>query len=117
VLRADVDYIDFTGGSCVRFVTAYRFDVSPITDSDLVYTCQGLSSDGKYYVSFTAPVASTATPSDINDVTRAQQAQINANYTSYLNGLVNSLDALAPGNFRPTLAALDKMLGTLAIKE
>jgi pimeloyl-ACP methyl ester carboxylesterase len=113
VFHTNVDYIDFDGGACVRFITAYRQDVGPITDQDLFYTCQGLSNDGKYYVSFTYPVSSSATPVDANRVTRAELARIQANPDAYITGVANALDRLAASRFRPVLTRLDSMLATL----
>jgi len=117
VFQANLDYMDFAGGACVRFITAFRFDVSPITDADLVYNCQGLSDDGRYFVSLTYPIGSTATPASINDVTRAEQAQIDGNFSGYLANLTARLNRLSPQNFRPNLTRLDEMVRTLAIKQ
>jgi hypothetical protein len=75
-----------------------------------------LSDDGQYYVSFTYPVGSTATPANVNDVTRAEQARITANYKSYMSNLAARLNDLTTQSFRPNLARLDEMLRTLAIK-
>lgn len=117
VLRSNVSYVDFNGGACVRFITAYRQDVGAITDQDLVYTCQGLSDDGAYWISFVYPVSSTATPANANSVTRAQQARIQANASAYLAEVQVALDRLSARSFRPILTRLDAMLRTLRLPQ
>lgn len=115
VLRSQIGYLDFDGGACVRFISAYRFDVSAITDADTLYTCQGLSSDSKYYVSFMYPVSSTALPASARRVTRAEQARIERDYPAYLQRVQAALDRLTSRGFRPTLAQLDAVVKTLKL--
>lgn len=115
VLRSQIGYLDFDGGACVRFITAYRFDVGAITDADTFYTCQGLSSDGKYYVSFVYPVSSTALPASARRVTRAEQARIESYPAGYLQRVQGALDRLTSQGFRPTLAQLDTLMKTLEL--
>lgn len=115
VLRSQIGYLDFDGGACVRFITAYRFDVGAITDADTFYTCQGLSSDGQYYVSFVYPVSSTALPASARRVTRAEQARIESDYPAYLQRVQAALDRLTSRGFRPTLAQLDAVVRTLKL--
>ena len=52
--------LDFEKGTGVRFVTTFDETVSAITgNSNLYYAFQGLSSDGKYYVSAVFPLRSS----------------------------------------------------------
>lgn len=116
VLRSQIGYLDFDGGACVRFITAYRQDVGPITDGDTFYTCQGLSDDGEFYVSFTYPVSSTALPASARRVTRAEMARIEADPDSYLKRVAAALDQLPARNFRPVLTRLDAVVKSLQIR-
>lgn len=116
-LRAKVGYIDFEGGACVRFITAYKQDVSAFTDEETFYTCQGLSSDGKYWVSFTHPIASTALPANYSRVTPEMQKQIEADYEGYLARTVADIEKLSSRSFRPFLSRLDNWVESLTIKE
>jgi pimeloyl-ACP methyl ester carboxylesterase len=116
-LRAKIGYIDFEGGACVRFITAYKQDVSAFTDQDTFYTCQGLSSDGKYWVSLTAPIASTALPANYDRVTPEMQKEIEADYEGYLARTVAAIDKLPSRSFRPFLSRLDNVMKSLTIKQ
>ena len=58
VFRAHTKYLDFNNGSGVRFLTYYSQGINPITNSDLFYTYQGLTSDGKYRISVYYPISS-----------------------------------------------------------
>jgi hypothetical protein len=115
-LKTRLAYLDFEGGSCVRFIAAYRQDVSPFTDADTFYTCQGLSSDGKYWVSFTAPIASTALPANADRVTPAMQKEIEADYAGYVARTEEAINRLGVRNFRPFLNRLDNVVKSLTIK-
>ncbi len=115
VLRSQIGYLDFAGGSCVRFITAYRLDVAPITDADTFYTCQGLSDDGEYYISFAYPVSSTALPASARRVTRAEQARVERDPEGYLRSVEAALNRLTSRGFRPTLAQLDAVVKSLTI--
>src|SRR5581483_3832785 len=55
-MRTQVRYLDFVNGSGVRFVTYYSQDISPVTNDRVFYTFQGITLDGKWYVSVFFPV-------------------------------------------------------------
>ena len=115
VLRSQIGYLDFDGGSCVRFITAYRQDVGAITDADTFYTCQGLSDNGRYFVSFVYPVSSTALPASARRVTRAELARIEKDPEGYLRRVEAALNRLTSRGFRPSLAQLDTVMKSLKI--
>lgn len=115
VLRSQIGYLDFDGGSCVRFITAYRQDVGAITDADTFYTCQGLSDNGRYFVSFVYPVSSTALPASARRVTRAELARIEKDPEGYLRRVEAALNRLPSRGFRPSLAQLDTVMKSLKI--
>lgn len=64
VMNAAVKYLDFGGGRGVRFLVAFAQDVSPISRDQVFYTYQGLTNDGKYYVSLQFPVTLAELPKD-----------------------------------------------------
>jgi hypothetical protein len=115
ILRSQVQYLDFPGGSGIRYVTAAGLDVSPLSDSTLFYTFQGLTGDGAYYIAAVFPVKSgllSATPEPMNS---DQYNQFAANYPAYIADLTQKLDGLAPQSFSPDLTLLDKLLQSLQI--
>ena len=50
VLQPQIKYLKFKDGEGVRFVTFYAQNIAPVTNDGLFYTFQGLSTDGKKYV-------------------------------------------------------------------
>ena len=115
VIAAQVKYLNFAGGSCVRFVTAYAQDVSPVTSDRLFYTCQGLTSDGKNLVSFVYPVSSSVTPASYRRVRTAVLAELNKNPQGYFLRITRELNVLAPRGFRPALEGLDSMVQSFSV--
>ena len=115
VLRSQVQYLDFPGGSGIRYVTAAALDVSPLSDSVLFYTFQGLTSDGAYYVAGVFPVKSGLLPATPEPMDSDQYNQFAANYPAYIADLTQKLDGLAPQSFSPDLTLLDKLFQSLQI--
>jgi pimeloyl-ACP methyl ester carboxylesterase len=115
-LKARLAYLDFEGGACVRFIAAYRQDVSPFTDADTFYTCQGLSTDGQYWVSFTTPIASTALPANFDRVPAAVLKDVEADYAGYVARTVAAIERLNVRNFRPFLNRIDNVVKSLTIE-
>lgn len=117
VYQAQVQYLPFSGGTGVRFVTSYAQDVSPITNDDLIYIYQGLTNDGKYWVSLYYPVTTAALPNSIQDtqVTGENYDVFAKNYTTYISDLTTKLNNLTPDDFGPSLNGLDSMVKSLTI--
>ncbi|GGO25958.1 hypothetical protein [Deinococcus humi] len=66
VLHAAVQYLDFPGVRGVRFLAGFISpgEVAPLGRRNVFYTFQGLSNDGKYYLSFQYSVALRELPVD-----------------------------------------------------
>ena len=116
VFAAQIKYLSFEGGTCVRFVTMYAQDVSPVTSDRLFYTCQGLTSDGKNLVSFVYPVSSAITPASLRRVPPAVLKAIEKDPKGYFARIIRELNALSWRGFLPTLNRLDAVMQSLTIK-
>ena len=118
VLIARVDYLDFQGGSGVRFLTQAGNGLAPVNNSALVYTFQGLTSDGKYYISAVLPV----THPDLGAETTPDEEMINAitadpgYYASYLAEKTAWLDGQPAASFTPDLDKLDALIRSIAVR-
>ena len=118
VLIARVDYLDFQGGSGVRFLTQAGNGLAPVNNSALVYTFQGLTSDGKYYVSAVLPVTHPALGAE----TTPDEEMINAitadpgYYASYLAEKTAWLDGQPAASFTPDLDKLDALIRSIAVR-
>lgn len=100
VIRARIGYLDFSHGSGVRFVSRYVQEETPVKNGELFYTFQGVTSDGKYWVSFFYPVSAKGLP-ETADMAKT---------TAFLNKLPSS-------DFTPNLAQLDAVVKSLRIVE
>ena len=118
ILIARVDYLDFQGGSGVRFLTQAGNGLAPVNNSALVYTFQGMTSDGKYYVSAVLPVTHPALGAE----TTPDEEMINAitadpgYYASYLAEKTAWLDGQPAASFTPNLDKLDALIRSIAVR-
>lgn len=113
VFHAGVRYLDFQGGSGVRFVTYYAQDVSPIVGERIFYTFQGLTNDDRFWISFFAPIDTDVLPSTYDDLPADfDYDAFAAEYESYI---ADTITALGNTNYAPDLAALDAMIQSLEI--
>ena len=117
VFHAQVKYVDFAGGSGVRYITGYSHDVTPITNEMVFYTFQGLTSDGKYYISAFYPIRSTALPNTFDESPAKQNPEIfndAKKFEKYLADAAAGLNSLPTDQFAPDLSQLDTMLQSLS---
>lgn len=111
VFRSNVQYIDFNGGSGVRFVTLFQQTNGPILETDLFYTFQGVTADGRYYIAATFPVRSGLFPADM--AAWGTQA-LPADFNAYVTDAVNRLNGLQNDAFTPSLNLLDAAMRSLS---
>jgi hypothetical protein len=97
---SQIRYLAFADGAGVRFVTRYAMEASPTTNENIFYTFQGLTSDGRYYISVFYPITATGLPE-----------------TAVIPTTTNFLNRLASADFTPDLAKLDDMLQSLRVVE
>jgi hypothetical protein len=114
-LRAQVKYLDFKNGQGVRFLTEWHNGLAPIDNHGLIYTFQGLTGDGKYYIAVVLPVNLQGLPSDQNDTSRLPSDFPN-DYSHYLADTASLLEQSPAGAYTPDLSQLDAMLQSIEIK-
>ncbi len=98
-LHAQEKYLKFNSGNGVSYISVYGNGDPPVNAADFFYTFQGLSTDGKYYVSFFWPVTATGMPKDLPL----------AKSKAYVNNL-------ARAKFSPSLETLDKLVSSITLK-
>lgn len=118
IVRAQLNYLDFDGGSGVRFITHYGLGATPITEHGLFYTFQGLTDDGDYYIAYYHPAPTTLLPSDFEtiDALIDDYDAFVENFDVYLQEVSQQLDTADTADFSPDLTDLDAMLETLQIR-
>jgi hypothetical protein len=89
--------------------------VMPINNDELIYTYQGLTSDGKYYVAAVLPVNHPSLPAD-GQVTGNEPPAFTDDFTAYLASVVAALNPEAASSFTPDLTQLDAMMSSLEVQ-
>lgn len=114
VMHAQVQYIDFKNGNGVRFLTQFDQAPLPINNFELIYTFQGLTSDGKYYIAAVLPVTHPGLPANeqVNDEMIAKLSD----FPAYLAETTAWLEQQPANGFTPDLAALDALIQSIEVK-
>ena len=115
-LVAQVQYLDFTGGSGVAFLAYYTQDASPLTNQSLLYFFQGLTTDGNWYVSMAFPIDSAVLPDTAADVPADAVQQATEDNAAYLQEVTQALNEAAPGDFTPPLDQLNAMAASIIVQ-
>jgi hypothetical protein len=115
VMHAHIQYLDFKTGQGLRYLTEFAQGIVPINNYELIYTYQGLTSDGKYYVAAVLPVHHPSLPEDAT-VTGNEPPEFTSDFPAYLANVVSTLNPQAGNTFTPDLTQLDAMMSSLEIK-
>jgi hypothetical protein len=114
-LLARQNYLAFGSGVGIRYLVRYASDVSPAVQGSVFYTYQGLTSDGKQYVSATFPVRVAILPATLP--TNFDERAFEQGYSAYVARLVARLDAADEWTtFTPSLSQLDLVVRSIAVR-
>ena len=115
VMHTHVQFLDFQSGQGLRYLTEFDQGMVPINNYELIYTYQGLTSDGKYYVAAVLPVNHPSLPAD-GEVTGKEPQEFTSDFSTYLANVGKTLNPQAAKTFTPDLTQLDAMMSSLDIK-
>ena len=115
MMHSQVSFLSFRSGTGVRYLTQYAQAYVLINNQWIFYTFQGLTSDGKYYLSAVLPVSCTQLSDQDIPTTKAQQDLLMNHFPSYLATVVPQLDGLGSNQFQPSLEQLDALVRSLAV--
>ncbi|WP_169238037.1 hypothetical protein [Candidatus Roseilinea sp. NK_OTU-006] len=118
VFYAQYQKLPFQNGKGIRYLTAFAQDVFPVSNSQLLYTYQGITQDGKYWVAVILPVKHPLLPDDVaaeNLPGGLSWEQFEANYPAYINQIAAMLNAQPANSFVPSLEALDSLVTRMQI--
>jgi hypothetical protein len=115
--QQQLSYIDFGSGTGLRAIS-YLFQenpvIEPITNQNIFYFFDGVTSDGRYYVSLTYPVSTTALP-DSAELTPEQESDALADFEGFIISSMAPLSGTVNSDFTPDLTLLDDLLASLKI--
>ncbi|KAF0109756.1 MAG: Uncharacterized protein FD147_2081 [Chloroflexi bacterium] len=125
VFRAQVKYMNFQNGQGARFLTEYAQYYAPVNNHDLFYTYQGLTADGKYWVSATFPINAAYLQENADAIAPAggvpaplmTSPNYEAEMLAYFPIMINMLNATADNAFTPGLDCLDQYIQSLNISD
>jgi hypothetical protein len=115
MMHAHVQFLDFKDGQGLRYLTEFAQGIVPINNNELIYTYQGLTRDGKYYVAAVLPVNHSGLPADGN-VTGNEPPEFYSDFPVYLANVVMFLNPQPANSFTPDLTQLDAMMSSLEVK-
>lgn len=105
-------------GKAVRFVAEYLIEPDVVDNSRLVYSAQGLTDDGKYYISVVAPLKTKSLPdkSDISKWPKEKYQKFSDGFAAYSKQVGAKLDKLPEQSFSPSLESIDRLVQNLLLK-
>lgn len=115
VTHTQVQYLNFKNGQGLRYLTEFAQGILPINNHELIYTYQGITNDGKYYVAVILPVNHPSLPAD-GKVTGNEPSEFTSDFRLYVANLTGLLDSQAANTFVPDLAQLDSLTSSMEIK-
>lgn len=126
-LRAHTHYVNFRGGSGLACVVQTQQDEMPVNNQNLAYEFQGLTDDGRFFVTAAFPVAAPFLADD-RDGARfdgfdyadcydcpAERA-FKRKYRAYTTRLARRLERLPASGFAPRLDLYDELLSSIEIR-
>ncbi len=116
VFYTKLSYFPFSNGQGVRYLTMYAQDIATVNNKVLFYTYQGLTSDGKYYISAILPVTNAILAPD-QTIPGGDFEKFSQNFKTYIADMHDKLDAQPDDAFVPSLTSLDDMIKSIAIKK
>ncbi len=102
-------------GSGVGYITQYAQGYVPINNHDLFFSFQGLTSDGKYWISVILPINHPSLWETEGDPSNTIYATIKNNPDKYYLQLATEVNAKAPRSFVPMLSLLTDLVQSIVI--
>jgi hypothetical protein len=115
VMHTHLQYLDFKSGQGLRYLTEFAQGIVPINNHELLYTYQGLTADGQYYIAAVLPVHHPSLPLDEN-VTGNEPPEFTGDFTTYVANVARTLNTEAANTFSPDLTELDAMISSLEVR-
>jgi len=117
VFHAQYRVFPFVSGGGIRYLTEYAQYYAPVNNNELFYTYQGLTGDGKYWVSAILPINNPILPANAdNPPGGVSWDEFNNNFESYINDMTNQLNSQTSDSYTPSLVALDALVASITIQ-
>ena len=110
VLRARAEYVDTEHISGIRYIAAYKADLSPFDSRSFVYQFVGLTRDGQTVIGATGFIETALFPEEYESVDLEALAATLPQYIAESTALLN---AAQPADFSPSLDTLDAIITSM----
>jgi hypothetical protein len=115
--HAQYKVLAFANGSGIRYLVQYAQYSAPINNHDMFYSFQGLTGDGKYWISAILPISNSILPANGDNPPNGQTfEQFGNNFPTYIVDITNQLNSQTAGSFIPSLNVLDSLVASIQIQ-
>ncbi len=114
-IQAQVQWLDFGGGTGLRFVTAYSQDTLPVTNEGLLYIFYGMTDDGLHGVTAVFPLTAAGLLDTMPDMTDPMYVDFRERYAAEMTAVTTQLNNLPDTDFNPLLSQLDALVQSIII--
>jgi hypothetical protein len=113
-IRARVAYVGTPNLTGISYITAFQEAAEPLVQGNFLYTFQGVSNNGQFYVSAIFRVNPEALPTELP--VDFNYETFSAQLPDYLKNISAQLTAATPDAFAPSLSVLDAVVQSAAFK-
>jgi hypothetical protein len=117
-----VNYVKFKGGRGVLFLTQWDTETKQVANPYLEFAFQGITDDGKTYISAEFPVSAAFLPNDDAPAVMAWNEENyllshrSKQYLNYLRPLMAKLETRPATDFAPKLDLLEQLVASLEVQ-
>ena len=115
LIRSRMEFVDFKGGRGVQFLTQIGQGLTVMNNNEMIFTFQGLTYDGKYYISAIMPINQAALPAN-NEISDELKAKLLEDFPGYLNATVSLLETEPADSFTPNLVSLTAFIRSIDVR-
>jgi len=113
---AQYQVLSFGSGNGIRYLTMYVQMEVPVNNQMMIYSFQGVTSDGQYWVAATFPLSHPSLPENGDNPPPGQTwEQFYAGLDAYLVSVISMLNSSSADTFQPSLYVLDAMMGSITV--
>lgn len=121
MFTSNVNNINFQNGSGIRYLTQYGQAPMPVNNHEMFYTFQGITNDGKYYLSAVLPASAAFLVNFPSPEYPAPPDGVPFNWDDFMQNeahieaVKQKLNSAAPETFTPALASLDALIQSVKV--
>ena len=125
IFYAKVRHVSFVNGKGILFVAQWQHGVEYVSNRTLEYRFEGLTSDGKYYVTAETPIRvqflPDESPEEMEGLTwkellnADEDPAIQKKIDAYVKDIAARMEGLGPADFQPRLEAFEAIIASLKV--